>query len=220
MLAKRRAAPSGRPEGRGQRVLQTARFGAPSPLCPQPCPQPRPHLLLRGPFSSALSRQGSFGKDPALPRKRYGGSVGGGAGGRCGYSWLEVEAAMGGGAPGILGKWGSLFQESPPEPVAVRGERGLTSPQACACWGVHPCPQVPTPYGDPSPTLPQGPSQFTTSNLPALCTLPREPENLLPGKVRPPYGGESTCSSPSYAARSLGTWVTEWHLAGPQPPHL
>lgn len=70
---------------------------------------------------------------------RYGGSLGGGAGGlgglggRWGYGWLEVQAAMGGGAPGVLGKWGSLFQESPPEPVVVRGERGLTSPQACAC---------------------------------------------------------------------------------------
>lgn len=63
----------------------------------------------------------------------YGGSRGQGADGGGGYGWLELEPLMGGGAPGVLGKGEALFQETPLESVAIRGDLGPASPQAFAC---------------------------------------------------------------------------------------
>lgn len=108
---------------------------------------------------------------------------------------------VGGGAPGVLGNWvpsvlGSQSSQDVKGSGSSLAEEGLgqAAPQAHACSGAHPHPQVLTCWSKFHPHLwsALGPSPFSAANLPALCPLPTGPENLIPGKVRPPYGGEST----------------------------
>lgn len=82
-------------------------------------------------------------------------------------------------------------------------------------FSLRPVPARYPPYPPPThpaltcsthPELPFGPSPFFPSSLPALGPLPMGPENLTPGAMWQPYGGESTNSSPAMLAIHWETW--------------
>lgn len=112
-LAERWGDPSGWAEGQGWLIPQTAQPGVPSrravgTLGSQPRPQPLASRPCSRPLPPVFSGQVSSGGDPALCQMGYVGSLGGAADGGCGYGWPELGPAVGGGAPGVLGKWGLL----------------------------------------------------------------------------------------------------------------
>lgn len=134
----------------------------------------------------------------------YGSSLGGAVDGGCGYGWPELGPAVGGGAPGVLGKWvcsvlgsrSSQDLKGPVSPLGRVGTRLRLLPGLCLL-GCPLSPRYPPVAVTPTLGLPLGPSPFSVSNLPALGPLPTGPENLIPGKVRPPCGGESTVLVPA-----------------------